>query len=182
MAGATCIEREGKVLFSDERIELAFDGKTGRWLALRDGRTGSEVLRGGAQQAPVTLTVGGVTTATRARGQAPSVVDAVTVGAAAVCTGWSPSGTTLHVDTRDDDWLLRHSYALTADAHGRARVDRTLRIEYRGPGTALLRGIEVRIPPATWGPRRSATSKRRATRPGRTSRSPPFPSASRGSA
>jgi hypothetical protein len=34
------------------------------------------------------------------------------------------------IGTRDDEWLLRHSCALTADAQGRARVDRTLRIEY----------------------------------------------------
>jgi glycosidase len=152
MAGATCFEKDGKVHFSDERLELAFDRKTGRWLSLRDTVTGGEVLREGAHQAPVVLTVGGVSTATRARGQVPSVVDAAPVGASAVCTGYQARGSTLALDTRDGDWLLRHGFTLTSDAHARARVDRTLRIEYQGTGEALLRCIEVRIPPADLGP------------------------------
>src|SRR5512136_2382932 len=108
MAIAVCTEKDGRVLFGDGSLELSFDRSSGRWLGMRDAKTGREVLRGGAGQAPLVITVGGVTTATKARHHAVSVVDAETIGARAACTGYrceeGRGRVALVLATRDRDW------------------------------------------------------------------------------
>ncbi len=153
MAIAVCAERDGRILFGDGSLELSFDRSSGRWLGMRDVTTGRDVLGGGAAQAPLVITVGGVTTATKARHHTVSVVDAETFGARAACTGYrcedGPDRIALVLDTRDGDWTFEQRFTLVA---GKRRVDRTVTVGYEGGGTALLRGLEVRNPPADLGP------------------------------
>ena len=82
-----------------------------------------------------------------------SVVDTENVGTKTICTGYecaqSERGATLTLHTEEGDWLLDQRYTLTRAA---ARVERGLRIEYRGESPALLREAELRVPPATLGP------------------------------
>lgn len=153
MAIAICAEKDGRILFGDGTLELSFDRATGRWIGLRDAATGAGLLHGGAAQAPLVITVGGVTTATKARHHTVSVVDAETCGARAACTGFRgeerPGAVTLVLETRDREWTFEERFTLVA---GKSRVDRTVTVGYEGPGTALLRGLEVRTPPADLGP------------------------------
>ena len=74
-----CEGKDGLVRFGDSSLELSFDAATGRWLTLRDLSSGEDVLVHGSLQAPVTISVGGVTTATAGRDEWWSVVDAETV-------------------------------------------------------------------------------------------------------
>src|SRR5512133_3702195 len=105
MAIAVCVEKDGRILFGDGSLELSFDRLTGRWLGMRDGTSGGEGLCGGQEQAPLVSTVGGITTATKARHHTVSVVDAETFGARAACSGYrceeSPGRITLVLATRD---------------------------------------------------------------------------------
>lgn len=153
MGSVVCAERDGAILFGDGRLELAFDRATGRWLFMREVATGLEVLRGGGQQAPLVVTVGGVTTATKGRHHSASVIDAETFGIRATCTGYrceaGPAGPTLVLATRDRDWSFEQRFTLAA---GKDRIDRTLSVAYDGEATALLRALEVRTPPADLGP------------------------------
>jgi len=146
-------EENGRLFWGDDRLELVFDRASGRWLAMRDLATGENVLHHGAQQAPVLLRVNGVTTATVGRAHCWSVVDTESVGVKTICTGYecaqSDRGATLTLHTEEGDWLLDQRYTLTRAA---ARVERGLRIEYRGESPALLREVELRVPPATLGP------------------------------
>jgi glycosidase len=152
MGTSACREKDGRILFADDVMELSFDRETGRWLGMRELAGGSVVLHGGEVQAPVAITVGGTTTSTLGRGHVPSVIDARPAGLDARCTGYecaaSKKGPTLVLHRRDGDWLFDENYHLAA---GRARMDRSLTIRYEGKGEVLLRGMEVRIPPATLG-------------------------------
>ena len=147
-----CVEMDGLIKLSDDVLELSFDRETGRWLGMRELAGGTALLQGGGVQSPVVIIVGGTTTSTLGRGQVPSVVDARSAGLDARCTGYeckpSEKGPTLVLHRRDGDWLFDESYHLAA---GRARVDRGIRIRYEGKGEALLRGMEVRVPPADLG-------------------------------
>lgn len=153
MTSYQCTEGEGRILFSDDRLELAFDRESGRWLWMRDLASGENVLHHGSQQAAMVLSVNGVTTATRMRNQWPSVIDAETCGLQAECTGYecdeTDEGVMLTLHTRDGDWLVDQIYVLATDV---ARVERRLRVEYQGQGEALLRGADLRVPPAMLGP------------------------------
>ncbi|MBM3187849.1 MAG: hypothetical protein FJZ90_03905, partial [Chloroflexi bacterium] len=148
-----CLEREGRIVFSNEFLEITFDRRSGRWLSLRDASSGDAVLHHGSQQAPVVLSVNGVTTCTRMRNQWPSVVDARTYGIEIECTGYefqnTSEGVMLTLRTREGDWLVDQIYVLADDV---ARVERRLRVEYQGEGEALLRGLDVRVPPMWLGP------------------------------
>ena len=75
-------EENGRLFWSDDRLELVFDRASGRWLAMRDLAAGGEnVLHHGAQQASVLLRVNGVTTATVGRAHCWSLVDTENIGA-----------------------------------------------------------------------------------------------------
>jgi glycosidase len=143
----------GRILFGDASLELAFDSGNGRWLTLRDLQSGDDLLQHGSQQAPVTISVNGVSTATMGREEWWSVVDAETVGTQAVCTGSecteTDRGPMLTVHTKDGDWLIDQRYTLPT---GEDRIERGLRLEYQGDGEALLRSAELRIPLVHLGP------------------------------
>ncbi len=146
-------EVNGQLFWGDERLELVFDRASGRWLAMRDLATGENVLHHGAQQAPVLLQVNGVTTATLDRAHCRSVVDAETIGIHTICTRYecaqTDRGPTLTLHTQEGNWLLEQRYTLARNA---ARIERGLRIEYQGQAPALLREVELRLPPAILGP------------------------------
>ena len=146
-------QENGRILFGDASLELAFDSGTGRWLTLRDLQSGDDLLQHGAQQAPETISVNGVSTATMGREEWWSVVDAETVGIQAVCTGSeyteTDRGPMLTVHTREGDWLIDQRYTLPP---GEGRIERGLRLEYRGDGEALLRSVELCVPLIHLGP------------------------------
>lgn len=148
-----CREKGGEILFSNDHLQLAFDRASARWLELRDVATGDVLFSHGSQQAPIVLSVNGVTTATRELRQCASVVDAEQVGIETICVGYlseeSEDGLTLTLHTREADWAIDQQYRLTRE---QSRLERSVRIEYRGQGTALLRGLELRTPPASIGP------------------------------
>jgi len=153
MSGKAVREQNGQIRFANDMLDLAFDAHTGRWVRLTDLLSGEELLSHGQMQAPVTLHVNGVTTTTFGRAHWWSVVDAETIGLKATCTGYDvdemPQGTTLTVHTREGDWRIDQRYTLLRD---RAEVLRGLHLAYEGEGTALLRGVELRLPPAALGP------------------------------
>ncbi|MBM3187848.1 MAG: hypothetical protein FJZ90_03900 [Chloroflexi bacterium] len=152
MATYECRETEGCIVFADERLELTFDRRSGRWLSMLDRMSGEYVLKEGGQQASVVVSTGGETSTTYARWQWWSVVDAEPVGVKTECLRYAcregAAGPTLTVHTRQGDWLLDQHYTLVK---GAARVARALRIEYQGDGEVLLRGLDIRVPPATLG-------------------------------
>ncbi len=150
---SACREQDGRIFFSDGVLELSFERSTGRWAGLRDLASGTALLRSGEIQSSVVITVGGTTTSTLGRGQVASVIDAETRGMRAQCTGYErsqgKSGPVLTLQRREGDWFFEDRFSLPAD---RRRVDRSISIRYEGAGEVLLRGMEVRIPPADLGP------------------------------
>ena len=147
-------EENGRLFWGDDRLELVFDRASGRWLAMRDLATGSiRVLHHGASRAPGPRVKRPPPQQRRAHrrllGGYSNIGALKTISRCGYECARSDRGATLTLHTEEGDWLLDQRYTLVKAA---ARVERGLRIEYRGESPALLRDVELRVPPAALGP------------------------------
>jgi hypothetical protein len=116
-------------------LRLRISASTGRWLSLEG------VLEGGDQAAAVSVTYGGVTTATTGRAHLWSIVDTGTAGAGAKVTAREVSGGTLKLTSEDRGWRLEQTYRLNGDT-----LARSARVTWTGQGETLLRWVDLRTP------------------------------------
>lgn len=152
--GVTCWNEGHTLKFENDRIGLAFERATGRWVSLADKSDGTELMCAGEQITPILLSVDGRTGGSRGYAQMFTVLDAETVGLRWELEGYEgepgeEERSWLVVRLREGDWRVALRYGLRP---GRARLDRQVRIAYTGQGEALLRHFVLRAPFAHLGP------------------------------
>ncbi len=139
--------------FTNGILELTFDVQTGDWLSLRHLPTEATVCQAGENVKPFCATVGGRTTVTRGRGQIASLVDTQALGPDLRLTGYERmdvgGGSWLVLRAEQVGWQVDHVYELAA---GGSTLRREVRITRTGDSEALLRYVDLRVPPVALGP------------------------------
>jgi hypothetical protein len=143
-AAEFAFESGNEIHFKNRRVELDFDRKSGRWLALLGGASAEPVLHGGGLQPSVTLVMGGKTVV---NGKARSLVDTRNIGASASVSAWREerigSAIWLVIETADGDWVIQNRYGLEPDGD---TIERRVRLTWRGSEETLLRRVDFLTP------------------------------------
>jgi glycosidase len=144
--------REGDSLhFGNDLLELQIDAATGRWRSLTDLRDNRTVMHGGELVSPILLTTNGRTQGSRGYGQMFTLADVETVGLhwrLEAIEGPNEKDGSLRVKLAEGAWRVELGYRLQ---QGRARLERSVRVEYTGEKEALLRHFLLRTPCAVLG-------------------------------
>ena len=152
-------ETDTEIRFANQKLELRFSRKTGRWLALYDLSNHQQVMNEGQHLASVVLTTGGQKFNASWRvpwaeswssvrvDQGAQLADTVSVGPQAKLVDWheqkSGDMVWLTLETEEGGWRIQQLYGMKP---GDDTVTRRLRLTWNGENETLLRFVDLRTP------------------------------------
>lgn len=150
---------DAEIRFANQKLELRFSRRTGRWLAMYDLINHRLVMNDGQHMASVVLTAEGERTATSWRmpwaaawstarlDEQSYILDTVSAGSQGILVDWREQkfgdAVRLTLDTADGNWRIQQIYEMASPGN---TVTRRIRLTWSGNHETLLRWVDLRTP------------------------------------
>lgn len=144
-----------EIYFANEKIELRFDSKTGRWLSAYDLSTNKPILENGYHQPSIQFITDGKENEKKltknnfyaGRDRLWRLIETKTFGQNLklldVQKQISANTSKLTLETTEGNWRIQHEYSLKKNS---TTIERRVRLTYNGDNETLLRWVELRTP------------------------------------